>query len=262
MKKYCTLLVVLVMASCSDQFIVEEVSEEYSEQIPKSEIEILKEKAYWGNGQACLTLADYYRDGIGVKPDYLNMINMLILAEDFGAINKVEDYFGGFPIDNELEFLSKWAKNTADKEAIQGAMAIEKGDTLLGRQMIMSAAEQGSSLAMLFGCAPSYSGIRHHAINKLIEVADKVPYAYKIMGNIYSGIKREGLKDERLAAYYYQKADLHLCLGKDGAQWLLYYYRKGGDLNLNEIDLKRLKVLSGENNQDHEKAYNMDIECK
>ena len=92
-------------------------------------------------------------------------MNMLTLAEDFGAIDRVEDYFGEIPADNELEFLTKWAK------------------------------------------------------------------------------------DEHLAAYYYQKADQHICLGKEGARWLLNYYRNGEDIHLSDKDLERLQVLANEEYQ-------------
>ena len=244
MKKYFALIVTLIFISCADQYMEDEVTDGFSERAPKSEIDVLMEKAHWGDGQACLKLADCYRDGIGVKPDFISMLNMVTLAEDYGAINRVEDYFGCLPSDNELEILSKLAKNEADKDAILGAMVIEKGDTLRGRQMIEAAVEQESTLAMLLGCAPTNSGFRPDGIKKLVEMAEKVPYAYKILGNIYSGKDYPGLKDEQLAAFYYLKADKHTCLGKEGARWLLNYYRNVGNLNLSNKDLERLQILA------------------
>ena len=143
-----------------------------------------------------------------------------------------------------------WRRTKPDRDAIYGAMVIEKGDTLRGRQMIETAAEHESTLAMLLGCAPTNSGFRPNGIKKLVEVAEKVPYAYKILGNIYSGNEYPGLEDEQLAAYYYLKADQHTCLGKEGARCLLRYYRKGGDLQLSEKDLERLQILSKEEHQE------------
>ncbi len=247
MKKYFAFMVTLILVSCTDQYMDDEVVGGFSEQAPKTEIDALMEKAHWGDGQACLKLADCYRDGIGVKPDFVSMINMVTLAEDYGAINRAEDYFGSLPTDDELETLSKLAKNEADRNAIYGAMVIEKGDTLRGRQMIEDAAEQESKLAMLLGCAPTNSGFRPESIKKLVEVTEKVPYAYKILGNIYSGNDYPGLKDEELAAYYYLKADLHTCLGKEGARWLLNYYREGHDLNLSSMEMERIQTLAGMN---------------
>lgn len=243
MKKYFA-FVTLILISCADHYMVEEVAGDSPEMAPASEIDILKEKVRWGDGKACLKLADCYRDGIGVKTDFVNMMNMVTLAADFGAIDRAKDYFGDYPKNNELEFLSNWAKNEADREAIQGAMAIEKGDTLLGRNKIEAAAKQESSLGMLLCCIPSYSGIRHGAVKKIVEIADKVPYVYRMLGNIYSGDEYPGLRDDSLAAYYFQKADQHTCLGTNGARWLLNYYRNGGDLNLSTQDLERLQILA------------------
>ena len=250
MGKYFAFIVTLILVSCADQYMEDEVVVGFSEQAPKSEIDVLMEKAHWGDGQACLKLADYYRDGIGVKPDFVSMINMVTLAEDYGAINRAEDYFGCLTTDNELEILSKLAKNEADRDAIYGALVIEKGDTLRGRQMIEAAAEHESTLAMLLGCAPTLSGFSPDGIKKLVDVAEKVPYAYKMLGDFYSGNDIPGLKDEQLAAHYYLKADQHTCLGKEGARWLLRYYREGGDLQLSEKDLERLQILSKEEQQE------------
>lgn len=99
---------------------------------------------------------------------------------------------------------------------------------------------------MLLSCAPSYSGPNLPGITKLVETAEKVPYAYKMLGNIYSGEDYLGLKDEKLAAYYYLKANQYTCLGKEGARWLINYYRNGGELNLSEKDQERLLILSKE----------------
>ena len=105
-------MVVLVLVSCADQQLVDELGV-YTDRAPASEVDVLIEKARWGDGQACLKLANCYRDGIGVKPDFVSMINMVTLAEDYGAINRVEDYFGCLPVGNELEILSTLAKNEA-----------------------------------------------------------------------------------------------------------------------------------------------------
>jgi len=244
MKKIFCMLLVLALVSCSDQYMVEKVTGDTSVKTPVSEIDILKEKVRWGDGEACLKLANCYRDGIGVKTDFLNMMYMLTMAEEYGAINTTKDYFNNYPASNELEFFSNWVKNADDREAFQGIIDLERGDTLLGRQKIEAAAQHENSLAMLLVCTPSYSGIPYGAETRLVEVADKVPLAYKILGNIYSGSQNEGLKDEALAAYYYLKADQYTCLGKTGARWLLNYYHNGGDLQLSETDLERLQILS------------------
>ena len=244
MKIILSMFVVLVLVSCTDQYMVENVTGDSAVKAPVSEIDVLKEKARWGDGEACLKLADCYRDGIGVKTDFLNMMYMLTMAEEYGAINRAKDYFNNYPASNELEFLANWVKNADDREAFQGIMDIERGDTLIGRQKIEAAAKLENPFAMLLVCTPTFSGIPYGAETRMIQVADKVPLAYMILGNIYSGRENEGLKDEALAAYYYLKADQHTCLGKTGARWLLNYYHNGGDLQLSETDLERLKILS------------------
>lgn len=249
MKNKVLIIMAMVLASCTDQFVEDEVAGGFTEQAPKSEIDVLMEKARWGDGQACLKLADCYRDGIGVKADFVSMMSMLSMAEDFGAINRIEDYFGEMPFNNELEFLAKWTKDEADRDAVLGALAVERGDTLQGIQMIQTVAEQESSLAILLRCSTNLNTIAKPGVMKLIEAAEKVPYAYKILGSIYSGNDYPGLKDEQLAAYYYLKADQHVCLGKDGARWLLNYYYDGGNLQLSEKDLERLKILAKEEQQ-------------
>ena len=70
MKKIIGMFAVLVLVSCSDQYMVEGVTEDTAVIPPVSEIDVLKEKARWGDGEACLKLADCYRDGIGVKADF------------------------------------------------------------------------------------------------------------------------------------------------------------------------------------------------
>ena len=104
MKNKILVIMAMVLASCTDQFVEDEVAGGFSEQAPNGEINVLMEKARWGDGQACLKLADCYRDGKGVKADFVSMMSMLSMAEDFGAINRIEDYFGEMPFNNELEF--------------------------------------------------------------------------------------------------------------------------------------------------------------
>ena len=63
MKKYLFLVIALVLVSCTDQFVVDEVAGEYAQQAPANEVNALIEKARWGDGQAYVKLADCYRDG-------------------------------------------------------------------------------------------------------------------------------------------------------------------------------------------------------
>lgn len=76
MKRIVLYLVVLLILSCRSE----------------SEIATLIDQARWGDGQACLKLADRYRDGNGLKQDFLGMVGMASKAEDLGAIDRMEDY--------------------------------------------------------------------------------------------------------------------------------------------------------------------------
>ena len=58
MKKYLFLMLTLVIVSCSDQMVLDEVHGEYSNVTPVSEFQTLLEKARWGDGQAYLRLAE------------------------------------------------------------------------------------------------------------------------------------------------------------------------------------------------------------
>ena len=76
MKKYLFLLIARVLAGCTDQLMMETVVGEYAGQTSASEVTTLLEKARWGDGEAYVKLADCYRDGKGVKQDFINMLAM------------------------------------------------------------------------------------------------------------------------------------------------------------------------------------------
>lgn len=81
MKRIVLYLVVLLISSCRSE----------------SEIATLIDQARWGDGQACLKLADRYRDSNGLKQDFLGMVGMASKAEDLGAIDRMEDYLRAIP---------------------------------------------------------------------------------------------------------------------------------------------------------------------
>ena len=83
MKKYLLAIaaVALVMSGCTDQQFLDETSDLTRASAQVSEIEMLKEQARWGDGQAYLKLADCYRDGKGVEKDFISMLSMVALAD-------------------------------------------------------------------------------------------------------------------------------------------------------------------------------------
>ena len=87
MRKYLLFVVVLILASCSDQFNVENVADAVLEPSAGSDVSALMEKARWGDGEAYVKLADCYRDGKGVKQDFINMLAMASFADEYGGIS-------------------------------------------------------------------------------------------------------------------------------------------------------------------------------
>ena len=268
MKKYlfAIMAVLLAMVSCTDNQFLDENAGNLSELSSTNEVSALIEKARWGDGQAFVKLADCYRDGKGVKQDFVGMLTMLAQADEYGGISNMEDYLKTLPegsdfklifdaVDNyekknEDEAAAKLeqliAKGSPDGNAVQGIMTIERGDTLEGLRLVEQAATAGSTFAELLLCIPNWRGATNLDVEKLATLSDKIPFVNTILGKMYAGFEDENLQNDQLAAYYYLKADEKACLGKRGARWLLGYHRSGEKLSLSERDIQRLRILAGE----------------
>lgn len=267
MRKYLFLIVSLVMFACTDQLMVDEMAGEYLEMAPASEISGLIEKARWGDGLAYVKLADCYRDGKGVQQDFVGMLSMTAMACQYGGINHVEDYLNSLPKGSEyrlaIEVLYKCDKEKmqeaealADRMVEQGAldgytmkgiMAMERGDSLEGKRLIEQGAENGSSLAEMLLCFPNWRDCNKPDMKKLTALAERIPWVCNLLGDICSNKENVDLMNERLAAYYYMKADEQACLTKRGAQYLLIYHQTDKDFSLSESDFERIKKLGGDN---------------
>ena len=104
MKKYIFVTMAALFISCSDQQLTDSVTDVKSTELVqtsdvngKAKVDALIEKARWGDGQAFLQLADCYRDGIGVRKDFLGMTCMVIQANAHGAIESEKEYFSRIP---------------------------------------------------------------------------------------------------------------------------------------------------------------------
>lgn len=265
MKKYLFLVITLVLVNCTDQLMIEEVAGEHTQHTPTSEVATLIEKARWGDGEAYVKLADCYRDGKGVKQDFINMLAMASFADEYGGIKRMEDYLSALPEESEYRYvfdaMEKFCGNKQDEGlaladkmierdctegyTVKGIILSEQGNREEGRHLLERAIEKGSGFAELYLCMPDLKSNQNPNIDRLTVLAERMPLANACLGKIYSGKSDESLKDERLAAYYYMKADEKACLNKDGARWLLGYYRSGGNLGLSETDIKRFEVLAG-----------------
>ena len=256
----------LVMYGCTDQQFFDETTDLTHASAQASVIEMLKEQARWGDGQAYLKLADCYRDGKGVEKNFISMLSMVALADQYGGIKRMEDYLEAMPSNSEFKLIfdavdlyekkqieeSKAvteqliAQGSPDGYSIKSFIAVERGDTLEGKQLMEQAASQGSTFAELLLCLPDWQGATNPDVEKLKTLAGRVPLACQLLADMYTGSDNASMKDERQAAYYFLKADEQACLGRRGARWLLYYLRNGGQLQLSEGDIQRLQKLAGE----------------
>lgn len=269
MKTCLYLMVVLMMVGCADQQLVEELGV-FSDRAPASEVEALIEKARWGDGEAYLKLADCYLNGNGVKKDFVKMIGMISFAHDYGDIASVNDYMGKLPEESEFRLFFDAickiddkqveeaqvladrlvAKSSPDGLTLKGILSLERGDSLEADRYFVSASEQGNELAELLLCVPDWRDGANPNKKMLSSLADKNPVACYILANHFSGQNGEPVRDERMAAYYFLKADKMAFLDQRAAGWLLNYYQNGGNVVLPEKDVQRLKKLAGVVNEE------------
>lgn len=280
MKKITFIAVMAILAGCTDYQVMDEPTSKVAPTSQDSKINILMEQARRGDGHACLKLAECYREGQGVKKDFLNMVIMVSLAEDYGAIHKMESYFNVLPAGDitRLTFETMDRYDTRNKHetdslaqllvdhgisdgyTIQGVMKAVKGDTIMAKKLLNQAGERGSSMAELLLCLTNLQSIEHLDPAKLAALTDRIPYANRILGNIYSGLESEIYeRNDSLAAYYYLRADENACLGVSGARWLYNYHLRGGNLHLDETDLQRIKELAKFIPYDQETEYREEL---
>lgn len=268
MKKilFAVMAVLLAMVSCTDSQFLDETVGNPTELSSTNELNTLIEKARWGDGLAFVKLADCYRDGKGVKQDFVGMLTMLAQADEYGGISNMEDYLKTLPEGSDFKLIfdavdnyekknedeatttleQLIAKGSPDGNAVQGIMTIERGDTLEGLRLIEQAATAGSTFAELLLCIPDWRGATNTDLEKLAVLSDKIPFVNTILGKMYAGFEDENLQNDQLAAHYFLKADEKACLGKRGVRWLLGYHRSGANLPLSERDIQRLQILAGE----------------
>ena len=275
MKKILYIFVALLIAGCSEQDVYNDIVDApsiMSERSNTDQYSALLEQARWGNSDAYLKLAEFYHDGIGVKADFMGMMSMLAMADQYGASPKSTDsYLLSLPeTDNTKLIIEAFAsldrKNTyktdslteiliangsAEGYALKGILQIERGDTLGGKQTIQASADMGSSFARLLLCAVPTPGSKNNTLDMdmLIDLSVSTPLASKLLGDYYSGYEKGYTEDEHLAAYFYKKADEQGCLGKRPARYLINYYERNG-ISIEPKEMERLRILSGNTNPD------------
>ena len=270
MKNWCLCIIMLLFfASCSELQMVKNISSSkdivltktFAE--PHDSIMSLLYQARWGDGKAYLKVADCYRDGFGVKKDFFGMITMAEIAEKRGGIRKADDYIRDLPDDHEYKTLfllmneyKPYIQESADSvmqvlrengspeaQALLGFVMMDQGDAIAAKNIIEEAANQGCSLAKLFLTVPDWEGRVKADATKLTLIAEQIPLAYNILGNLYYEPDDNGKTDKQLAVEYYLKAEEQAVLGQHGAERVLDYYKNGGNIQLTEDDIKRLELI-------------------
>jgi len=269
MKKVISFFVVLLsLTSCSDQLAESELTNAYqpANQVD-AEYQYYLEKARWGDADAYVKLADFYREGKYVNSDFMGMTAMLAMAEQYDRNLRLQDYVKALPDDDSyrmmFEAMDKIGKEDRGKVknvasvlvsngkpegyVINGAIQVEEGDTIGGLESIRYGAEQGSAFGELILCmAPAFldKNQRPYNAERLISLADKFPFANKFLAEMYAGEVCDSVYDPNLAAKYFLKADEHGFLGRRGAKWLLNYYARE-NIHIDDLEKQRLVALSG-----------------
>ena len=267
MKKYIILFMVAILASCSDTQLAESIADVKESELVKenangsAEINALVERARWGDGQAYLQLAYCYRDGIGVKKNFLGMLAMVEQAREHGAIHSEKEYMTQIPDDNDIKrfcnLMDKSCSQLIEEEdsiiaqlatsdnpdvlAIYGALRVESGDSIRGFEIIRDASERGSDFAALLNALPDWKVNIQPDNMKLEQLAERIPLVYKLLGKLSLKPDENGIIDERKVAYYYMKADEHALLSRREAKWLLAYHKDVSIPELTDSDVKRLE---------------------
>ena len=267
MKKCIILFMAAILASCSDTQLAESIADVKDSELVKenangsAEIKALVERARWGDGLAYLQLADCYRDGIGVKKNFLGMLAMVEQARVHGAIHDEMEYVTKIPEDNDIkrfcDLMNKSCSQLIEEKdsvmvqlatidspdvlAMYGVLCVESGDSIRGFEIIRDASERGSDFAALLNALLDWKGNIQPDKMKLEQLAERIPLAYKLLGKLSLKPDENGIVDERKVAYYYMKADEHALLSQREAKWLLAYHKDVSIPELTDSDVKRLE---------------------
>lgn len=267
MKKCIILFMAAILASCSDTQLAESIADVKESELVKenangsAEIKALVERARWGDGLAYLQLADCYRDGIGVKKNFLGMLAMVEQARVHGAIHDEMEYVTKIPEDNDIkrfcDLMNKSCSQLIEEKdsvmvqlatidspdvlAMYGVLCVESGDSIRGFEIIRDASERGSDFAALLNALLDWKGNIQPDKMKLEQLAERIPLAYKLLGKLSLKPDENGIVDERKVAYYYMKADEHALLSLREAKWLLAYHKDVSIPELTDSDVKRLE---------------------
>ncbi len=260
------IMMVVLMIGCTEQNYDYETVE--NRQIPASvenQFSILLEQARWGNGDAYLKLAEFHHSENKERQNFLSSLSMLIMADEYGGISSIDSYMKSLPTEDNyrlfydaLECIEKKkfeesiriadrmiSNDFSEGYTIKGVVSVEQGDTLEGKRLLNQAVEHGSDFAeLLLATMSDWNGRTTTNLESLSSLADRIPLACRLIGDVYAKSENQGNANEELAAMFYKKADEHGCLGKQAARWLLGYYTRK-QIPIGERELERLSILAG-----------------
>lgn len=228
-------------------------------------VRIYRERAQWGDEEACQKLAICYHKGQGVEHGFLQTMWLLGFARVDGSENKVSKFFMDLP-DNDpdkLMFLLVLAfrdhRNDKIREigrrlALVDPLGKELTDGLLAEKdedkiiHFRKAADKGHEMAQYVLYVMLEDNSKNDRIYWLEELAKKSPVINNVLGRQSEGYMQFAPKEgESLAYEYYIRADDNGCLNRDGAKFLLRFYDKEENRYLaDSLTLRRLRILSGE----------------
>lgn len=236
-------------------------------------VRIYRERAQWGDEEAYQKLAVCYHKGLGVEHGFLQTMWLLGFARVDGSENKVSKFFMDLPDDDsdKLMFLLVLAfrdhRNDKIREigrrlALVDPLGKELTDGLLAEndekkiRHFRKAADKGHEMAQYVLYVMLADNSKNDRIYWLEELAKKSPVINNVIGQRmeeYMSLNQLGDSAELLAYEYYMRADENGCLNKDGARFLLRFYDKDDNQYLaDSLTLKRLRILSGENELNNE----------
>lgn len=262
------MLATMMMVGCAEQQLDLEAA---TKDVPAQEagmesLDDLMAQARWGDGKAYLKLAESYVKGEnGVRPDLMASMSMLLMAKEYGEINRPEDYMNSLPEDDNtrmafeamesiegaqkergLELADRLvSKGCADGYAVKGYASLEAGDTIEAQRLASMAAAQGSSLGMALQYVIPYAKLKSMPDESvMIPLCERVPIFYLFMAEDVLYKLADNPENDVKAAQYYLKADEKGSLDRRGASWLLNFMECGNKLPLTGSDLQRLKRLA------------------
>ena len=266
MRKYFVFIVALVLTGCSDQYFEDELLVEKTVITRGVDVETLIEQARWGSGEAYLKLARCYHDGNGVKRDFVSMLCMVEMAQQYGTVKSFGDYMQTMPPESEYKLLFDAISYIYDREhdkanaiaehlieldcvdgfAVKGILAMDRKDSIEVKRCFEQAAEMGSTFGELLLCVKDWKDSLEFDITRLILLSDRIPLANLMLAAHYADLTNSEKNYDKMASYFYLRADECGLLGKKNARWLLNYYKNGGIRTIDDKDFARIKKLAGE----------------